>query len=85
MKRVMSIILIAVFLLTVSGCGSNKVINGVEYETYGLFNKDDVRKEGVRYQLIMGNVVWGIVLCETIVAPVYFFGFSLYEPVGKIK
>ena len=85
MKRMISIILIVIFLFTVVGCGSNKVMNGVEYETYGLFNKDDVRKEGVRYQLIMGNVVWGIVLCETIVAPVYFFGFSLYEPVGKIK
>ena len=78
------IILIAVCFL-VAGCGSNFVANGVEYETYGLLNKEEVRKEGVRYKLIVGNVVWGIVLCETIIAPVYFFGFSLYEPTGMIN
>ena len=37
----------------------------------------------IKYEVIWGNLVLGILLCETIVAPVYFFGFSLFEPVGE--
>ena len=84
MKRLCILVVTACFLFTVASCGSNKVMNGIEYETYGIFNKEEVRKEGVRYRLVIGNVVWGIILCETVIAPIYFFGFSLYEPVGKI-
>jgi hypothetical protein len=35
----------------------------------------------VQYKTVVGNVIWGIILVETIIAPIYFFGFSLYEPV----
>jgi hypothetical protein len=66
-------------------CGDSKVIDGVKYETYGFINKDEIKDPKIKYQVITGNVVWGIILCETIVAPVYFFGFSLHEPVEKIK
>jgi ABC-type oligopeptide transport system substrate-binding subunit len=78
MKRFF-IVLLAVALLF--GCGSSKEINGKECETYGFINKDQVYDPDIRYKVITGNVVWGIILAETIVAPVYFFGFSLYEPV----
>lgn len=81
-KRFIALLLVVIILM---GCGSNMVIDGKEYETYGLFNKEEVRSSNVRYGLIMGNVVWGIVLCSTVVAPVYFFGFSIYEPIGKVE
>jgi hypothetical protein len=80
--RFIALLLFVVLLL---GCGSNAVLNGKEYETYGLFNKEEVRSPNVKYNLIVGNVVWGIILAETIIAPVYFFGFSIYEPVAVIK
>jgi hypothetical protein len=69
---------------TIIGCGDSKVIDGVQYETYGLINADKEKNPNIEYRLIKGNVFWGIVLCETIIAPVYFFGFSLHEPVRKI-
>jgi hypothetical protein len=33
------------------------------------------------YEIIPGNVVWSVILIETIIAPVYFVGFSMFEPV----
>lgn len=80
MSWLLSIILI--LMLFVTGCGNTKVIRGVEYDTYGLFSLNKAN-ENVEYKIIIGNVIFGIILFETIVAPVYFFGFSLYEPVGE--
>lgn len=88
MKKIMALLLIMA-MLTLSACGENLKAPQADgstkvYETYGLFNESEVREEGVEYKLIFGNVVWGILLGETIIAPVYFFGFSLYEPVAEL-
>jgi hypothetical protein len=77
-------LIIILILSTITACGDSKVIDGKQYETYGLINRDEVRNPKIEYQLITGNVVWGIILFETVVAPVYFFGFSIYEPIEKI-
>ena len=83
MKRLIVTFICIIFLVTVSiGCGSGKHIDGKYCDTYGLINKEE-KCEEVRYKTIIGNVIWGIILLETVVAPVYFFGFSLYEPVSK--
>ena len=81
MKKVLIVLIIVAFALT--GCGSAKVIDDVKYETYGLLNQDKMKNENVEYRLIVGNFIWGILLVETVIAPVYFFGFSIFEPVGK--
>ncbi len=86
MKKFFSKIIIILLILSLFiACGDSKVIDGVEYETYGLINRDEIRDPKIEYKIIVGNVVWGILLCETIVAPIYFFGFSIHEPVGKIN
>ena len=81
MKKLIVLCLMLSFLL--AGCGSSKVIDGKEYGTYGLLNESKMKNDNVEYRMVIGNAIWGVFLCETIVAPVYFFGFSLYEPVGK--
>jgi len=51
-------------------------------------NKDTKQNPNIEYELVWGNLIWGCVLVETIIAPVYFFGWSLWEPIGvkpKIK
>ena len=83
MKRVLAMVCILLVLVCSFACGSDKVIDGKKYTTYGLVNRDEARDPNIEYSLILGNCVWGIILCETVVAPVYFFGFSVYEPVGK--
>jgi hypothetical protein len=84
MKKFIVLMICVVFILSLSlyGCGNNKVINGVEYGTYGLLNSDDKKNPDIQYEVIWGNVFWGAFLAETIIAPIYFFGFSLWEPVG---
>lgn len=82
MKSTAMTALVLTLTLTLAGCAENKTIDGTVYETYGLANRDEVRDPNIAYTVSTGNVIWGILLCETLVAPIYFFGWSLYEPVG---
>jgi len=85
MKKFLIILLISIFMLA---CSSTKEIGGIEYDTYGLFNMDDKKNPDIQYEVVWENVIWGAILVETIVAPIYFFGFDMFEPVGlksKIK
>ena len=75
------VIVISTISLLLIGCGSNKTIDGVDYETVGLFTEDE-RGENIEYKIIKGNVIWSIFLANTVVFPVYFIGLSLFEPVG---
>ena len=79
--KVLSVLVASSLLL--AACGDNKVIDGKEYGTYGLLNADTARNPNVEYQPIVGNIVWTILLFESIVFPIYFLGFSIMEPVGK--
>jgi len=74
---------LAVLLIVTTGCADRRTIDGVTYDTYGVLNKDEKKNEAVQYEVVWGNVVWGSILFSTVIAPVYFFGFSLWEPVGK--
>lgn len=82
MKKILSIVMILIILCSFSACGSTKEIDGVTYGTYGLINRSEMRNPNIQYGLIVGNVVWSVILCETILAPIYFIGFSMYEPRG---
>lgn len=81
MKKLIAVTLIAGLL---SACADSRTIEGRTYGTYGLFNQSDMRNDKIQYRVSVGNVLLSILLFETIVAPVYFLGFSLYEPVGKL-
>ena len=83
MKTLLVVLSVAIAVV-VSGCASEKVIDGVNYETYGLLNVDDAKKPCISYSRVTGNIVWSVLLSETVVAPIYFVGFSLYEPVTAI-
>ena len=85
MKNLLPLITALVLTLTLSlqACADPKTIDGVTYDTYGFINADEKRNPDVEYHLVVGNVVWGILLCESIVFPIYFFGFSIYEPIGR--
>lgn len=74
--------LAAVLAVSLSGCGDPAVIDGKYISTYGIAG-DPV--PCIKYRVVVGNVIWGIVLSETVIAPIYFAGWSLYEPIGKIE
>ena len=81
MKKIIATILV-IATLALSACGNDMVINGRNHSTYGLINADQEKDPNVKYKVIVGNVIWGIILVETIFVPVIMFGFALYEPVG---
>uniref|UniRef100_A0A6M3L851 Lipoprotein n=1 Tax=viral metagenome TaxID=1070528 RepID=A0A6M3L851_9ZZZZ len=81
MRKIGVLFLAIIFLFATIGCGNTKVIDGKEYDTYGLLNISD-KNPNIEYRTIVGNVIWSIILIETIIFPIYFIGFSLYEPIG---
>ena len=86
MKKLMTLFLIASILLTTSCAHDKQVTVGtivITAKPYGWINQESAKKDGVQYQLSAGNIIWSILLCETIVAPVLLTGFALYEPIGS--
>jgi hypothetical protein len=75
-----AIILLLIMSLLFIGCANNKVIDGINYQPYGLINQDDIKSPKVNYSPCWGNIIWGCVLAETIIVPVCLFGFFLFEP-----
>lgn len=71
--------------IALSGCGQSLYTSKGEYPTYGLFNESTDRSKELCYKISVGNIVWSIILIETIVFPIYFVGFSLYNPVRMKK
>lgn len=85
MKKIISALIIGIFSLSLFGCGHPKEIDGKKIPTYGLFNFQTKKVDNIKYEISMGNVIWSIILCETIIAPVYFIGYSIYNPIEKNK
>jgi hypothetical protein len=86
MEEVMKYKFIALMIIVClfgTACGDTKYIDGINYDTYGILNSDDNKNPKIKYEVIWGNVIWGSLLFGTVIAPIYFFGFSMFEPVGR--
>ena len=90
MKRLLSFICIFCLLFAAAGCGSDMVVNGKERKTIGCINlvvNDssimEQKAADVQYKVIWGNIVWAVILSGTVIMPIYFIGFSMFEPVGS--
>jgi hypothetical protein len=68
--------------LLLSACARPMTICGTTYDSYGLLNSDDKKNPEIECDIVWGNVFWGVVMFEPVIAPIYFFGFSRFEPVG---
>lgn len=83
MRKMISLFVAIALAASLSACARPMTICGVTYDSYGLANQDDKKNPEVQYEVVWGNVVWGALLFETVIAPIYFFGFSLFQPIGK--
>jgi hypothetical protein len=81
-KRIISSAVIVALIISLCGCARPMTVCGIKYDSYGLLSAPDDKNDDLKYHVIWGNVFWGVVLFETVIAPLYFFGFSLYEPTG---
>ncbi len=83
-----SIALIVALSVLLAGCGSPQYLGETQktyYPTYGFFNESSSKSKNVCYELSVGNVIWSIILVETVIFPIYFVGFSLWNPVRLKK
>lgn len=89
--RVISLIMIIVMVSLMFGCAESRVldypvggeIKQFEFKPYGLFNKEE-RNNHIKYDLSVGNIVWSVLLIETIIVPIVLVGWYLYEPVEYV-
>jgi hypothetical protein len=79
MKKLL--VVLVVFIVLVSGCADGLRVGDKWYTSYGVLNEHSKKCPEVEYEVCWGNVVWACILIETIVFPLYFFGFSIFEPV----
>lgn len=80
--------MLAVSLL--QGCANSKSGTTKEgrietAEPYGWANYQTKKNPNFVYEVNLGNVVWSIILVETIVVPVWLTGWDLYEPIEPKK
>ena len=84
MKKInrMFLIFLVCISLGLSGCHNTKVINGIEYGTYGFLNKDTMQNPDINYEISIGSVIAAVIFCETIIVPLYVVLVDLYQPVS---
>lgn len=83
------ILLFALAAIMMAGCADDKTFQRADgtiftAEPYGWMNTSK-KVDGVVYDVNPGNIVWSIVLGETIIAPVLFTGLALWEPVDYVE
>ena len=83
------ILLFALAAIMMAGCADDKTFQRADgtiftAEPYGWMNTSK-KVDGVVYDVTPGNIVWSIVLGETIIAPVLFTGLALWEPVDYVE
>lgn len=81
MKTKVLVLLVLIGLLFAS-CAEQKTIDGVTYRPYGIFNQDTQKNPNIEYELSGWAIFSGVVFVETIIVPIYTFGYNLWEPVG---
>ena len=88
MKKVISVLCVACMLALIS-CGDDKDIlvknkdgkmKNKTFQQYGLFDQDELKDPRVQYKVIPGNVVWAVILSETVIVPIILIGWYLWEP-----
>lgn len=67
--------------LLLSGCAGAVDVCGTTYQPYGLFSLDQANPK-VHYHVSGWSIFWGVVLVETVIAPIYIFGWDLYQADG---
>jgi hypothetical protein len=78
-KKTLATLLILTML---AGCGHPLDLNGKTYPTYGFVNENTSKSVDMCYEVSFGNIVWSIIGVENVIMPVYFIGWSLFNPVG---
>ena len=84
-KQIMCAVLaLCMVAMLACGCARSKVINGKTYEPVGMFDQDE-RSPKIHYKVSVGNVVWSVLLIETVVVPIVLIGWYIQNPVCTVE
>jgi hypothetical protein len=78
------LLMVSTLCLALAGCGGNTVIRtgkGGVYESYGFANDSTYHSKHVCYRISPASVILAFIFSETIVVPLYFIGFDLFDPI----
>lgn len=73
-------IFVVITILFVSCSHEPVKINNKEISPYGIFNMEE-KIEGVKYRISMSSVIISAIGIKTIVLPIIFCGWYLWEPI----
>lgn len=76
MKKMIATLCAALLL---AGCSNPMTHEGKTYDSYGLISSNE-KSDKVCYKTNITDVVLGVIFFETIIVPIYTFGFDMYEP-----
>ena len=79
MKKMLCLMMACLMIASLCGCAASKEINDKVYKPVGIFNQDE-KSTNVHYSVSVGNVVWSILLCETVVVPIVLVGWYIENP-----
>jgi predicted small secreted protein len=84
-KKIMLVAALAASMLTLSGCGNDKTINGTHYDTFGIANESSHRDPKILYEISFGSVLCALFFVETVIVPLYVIGWDLWQPVKVVQ
>ena len=81
------VVLLGLVTVLFASCAQSKILtvtvndvpSEVTFKPVGWATLDE-KNPDVKYNVSVGNVVWSVLLAETIVAPVVLTGWYLFEP-----
>ena len=75
------VVILALVIATTSCGGALKPVNPMNaYPSYGIFDDDTNKSKNVCYKMSPMSVVLSIIFIETVIIPVYFVGWDLWDP-----
>lgn len=86
MRKILFILAVLCTSIAMTSCADSKTFTKADGTTftahpYGWMCQE-MKKEGVEYEVNTGDVVLSIVFSETIVAPILLTGLDIFEPVA---
>jgi hypothetical protein len=81
------LLMVSTLCLALAGCGGNTIPTGKGgvYESYGFANESTYKSKRVCYRISPASVILAFLFSETIVVPLYFIGFDLFDPIRLKK
>lgn len=82
-SKIAKLVAIGILATSIMGCDAPTIaVNGNTYRDYGIINQNQNYDPSIDYEPDWWNICLGVIFFESIIVPIYVFGFHFMEPVG---